>query len=259
MRWRVLAQAAEAKLRARGALTPASTRDFVAALNAGDAARAFRSLHRAAARHALWGWNKFWDDRGVTAWLGSLAVRHPLRCVALELSADSARSHRVRITLAQGRPADSDDLILKHLGLTSEFDPDGGARRILLRRLNLDTREQPLVERWRWSSSAGLALLSDGGRFQISPGAVWLRLAELSLDEDGSLPPRWPWMRVFGGGAPGTRAEGAAFGAVASGLLDFYGWSDFFAPGRDAPPPGLDYLDMLRSLFAKEGELAPTH
>jgi len=58
----------------------------------------------------------------------------------------------------------------------------------LLRRLNLDRRECPHIERWHWSGASGIAYLSDGGRLQITRELAWTRALEAAMDETGSLP-----------------------------------------------------------------------
>ncbi len=58
----------------------------------------------------------------------------------------------------------------------------------LLHRLNLDCRDRPFVERWKWSGGNGLAFLSDGGRFQVTRELVWARAMEVTMDSNGQVP-----------------------------------------------------------------------
>jgi len=57
----------------------------------------------------------------------------------------------------------------------------------LLQRLNLDLRERPIVERWRWTKGCGMAYLSDEGRFQIKPALAWARGIEETLLRWGEM------------------------------------------------------------------------
>ena len=57
----------------------------------------------------------------------------------------------------------------------------------LLQRLNLDQRDKPSIERWRWSKNNGLGYTTDDGRFQITLDLVWARAIEAGLKSSNGL------------------------------------------------------------------------
>ena len=158
---------------------------------------AFRFLHR----HCLSipyraGWNKVWCDRTLHGWYGAHTFQLPLRAVALELEAERMTWDAIRATLTSRQGFKAEEMVfttdeaatdcLSEFGLTAaEFNST--AARLLLQRLNLDTREEPFVERWRWSVNSGLALLSDGGRIQIRPEIAWARALETVVKKTGGF------------------------------------------------------------------------
>lgn len=134
--------------------------------------RVYFDLHR---RGWSVGWNKTWRGGVLLAWYGAIVTSMPMRAAAIEF-----------------RNFDNPDLdhfaLADHgnSGDTVEFsnryaEEKAGARTNLLRRINLDQREQPFVERWHWSERVGSAVLSDEGRFQVSRELVWSRAIEHGL------------------------------------------------------------------------------
>lgn len=148
--------------------------DAVRLLDEGHSVQAFRSIQRMVGSEISGGWNKLWIGSDLYGWYGSLITVQPLRTIALEIEADDVVWDECCRLLTHNKV----NRLLLELG-------DGGTK--LLQRLNLDRREQPFIERWKWSGNTGLAMLSDGGRFQIKRELVWARAIESSLDRYGRL------------------------------------------------------------------------
>ncbi|MDP8227911.1 MAG: hypothetical protein P9M15_00495 [Candidatus Electryoneaceae bacterium] len=148
--------------------------DAVRFLNEGHSVQAFRSIQQMVGSAISVGWNKLWIGSDLYGWYGSQVTVQPLRTLALEIEADETTWDKCRQLLTHNKV----NRLLLELG-------GGGTK--LLQRLNLDRREKPFIERWRWSGNTGLAMLSDGGRFQIKRELVWARTIEASLDQNGQL------------------------------------------------------------------------
>jgi hypothetical protein len=156
------------------------------------------------------GWNKFWAGGILHGWWGDFVTEMPIRLAALEIAADrglkdvlvSGLTDLYQISITQNEANSSATSVTDRRDcftsfakthLVGRFAPGGGSKispagLALLRRLNLDTRDQPVIERWRWSASAGVAYLSDGGRCTVKPEAVWAAAVECSMDDGGRLP-----------------------------------------------------------------------
>jgi len=141
------------------------------------------------------GWNKFWEGGTLYGWFGDFVSAEPLRLVALEITSDSISADEIRRDLFErwegkdpGPLSHQATRILAELAVTVAKGKLAKTDLNLLRRLNLDQRDQPFIERWRWSGGSGYATLSDEGRFQIKPALVWSRGIEAALDEGGQIP-----------------------------------------------------------------------
>jgi len=132
------------------------------------------------------GWNKVWHGSNLLAWYGRISVTQPIRAVAFEIESNESVWQDCRVRLMQlesggSSTIDSTGELLSGFGIVN--------RNIkLLRRLNLDYRERPFVERWSWSGETGVAYLSDGGKFQIWKDLVWVRAIEAVIDREGKIP-----------------------------------------------------------------------
>lgn len=169
-----------------------------ALVSRGQAADAFRFIrHICSSTRYVIGWNKVWDGQVMRCWYGTLTLDLPLRAIALEIESDAVVWEAARALLQrwsfgghpepQGSEEQTVRNSLDNLGITLTSGDFVVAARRLLQRLNLDTRELPLVERWRWSENNGLAMLSDGGRFHIRSEVVWARAVETAIGVTGGI------------------------------------------------------------------------
>jgi hypothetical protein len=99
-------------------------------------------------------------------------------------------SHTV-VDKADGSPNRSEAVgILSSFGFDSKQMVRDKSRLRLLQRLNLDQRDKPFIEQWRWTASAGTAILSDGGRFELKPETIWANAVESSLGTGHNMDPQ---------------------------------------------------------------------
>jgi len=194
MRYQVAAGEVVRRLVTRNLLQPKQAAEVRALVEADEAGQAFRAC-RAALTKVPFGWNKFWEGTTLYGWYGETVSAEPLRLAALEVEADVQTADEVRRYLTERyegknpeQPTDGTARLLGELGITLSAWKLGSADLNLLRKLNLDQREQPFIERWRWSGGSGYATLSDEGRLQIKPELVWTRAIEGAMDESGVLP-----------------------------------------------------------------------
>lgn len=183
------------RLAERAPLTAAERPPFLDAISSGEPEIAFGRARSTAFRAGIRvGWNKFWTGRVLNGWYGRVVTVEPLRLAALEIEADEPLAAEIRDCLMKQWRGESAafspaaDCRLRALGLSFGEGRLSAAATALLQRLNLDCREWPIAQRWRWSERAGVALLSDGGREQIKPELAWARAIEEALSKEGALP-----------------------------------------------------------------------
>lgn len=139
------------------------------------------------------GWNKFWTGNSLVGWFGEIVAIEPLRLAALEIAADPDEHSAIREALilrTRGETAVIETSVRRRLaefGVSLVTDRPSIAERRLLDRLNLDLRERPFIEKFRWSQKTGLLKFSDEGRAQIAPAFAWSRGIEAALDGEGRL------------------------------------------------------------------------
>lgn len=196
-----LQKAAEAVIRQLAKLEMLSggeSAEANALVSRGQAADAFHFVrHICFSKGYSVGWNKVWDGPVVHCWYGTLALDLPLRAIAWEIESDAVAWEAARALLQRWsfgehpEPQSSAEQTVRSslddLGIILTSGDFVAAARRLLQRLNLDTREQPFVERWRWSENSGLAMLSDGGRFHIRSEVVWARAVETAIGVTGRI------------------------------------------------------------------------
>lgn len=148
------------------------------------------------------GWNKVWVGRELIGWWGELVTVESLRLATLEIESHPETCGCIREYLMgkwRQEPAlqlDSIDVrLLAELGIPPGSGVLTKPEAALLERLNLDQRDQPFIERWRWMKSSGFGTLSDGGRIAPKPVLAWSRAIEAALDErgimDGNIDEGW--------------------------------------------------------------------
>jgi hypothetical protein len=147
--------------------------------------KGYEAFHLAGEKLTTPGWNKFWKGQELVGWFGEIATIEPLRLIALEIESESLYAGWAN--KSEGALSEAIVRLLSEFIVPPVAYGVSDSRLALLRRINLDRRESPIIERWRWSSGAGTAFLSDGGRIQIKPALVWARAIEAILDEDGRL------------------------------------------------------------------------
>ncbi len=198
MRWRPLANAVITALTAENALNPREIGELREKIRTGDGVGAFRiAYHIMAGRGRPVGWNKIWNRSDLIGWYGQVRTVEPLRFAALEIEADPrGEEFRLRLNgIYRGEtPSPSEQTLEEkewadafNLSFSSVHLNDATLR--LLRRLNLNRRERPAIEHWRWSNGCGIAYLSNGDRIQIRRELVWTRAVEAGLHRVGAMSP----------------------------------------------------------------------
>ena len=200
MKWKPTASIVINGLHSSNLIDDTQSETLKSLINDGDSVQAFKLAHGIMVDTG-WrvGWNKILREGSIIGWYGWIITTQPIRSAAVEIETVTDLWETCRRFLSslwlQDR-AESGDEFESSLGylmefgvnlLSSRLDPAGLE---LLQRLNADQREKPLIERWRWQGSAGMALLSDGGRFQVTRELVWARAIEASIDSDGRLDPQ---------------------------------------------------------------------
>ncbi|MFH0766311.1 MAG: hypothetical protein V2A61_07815, partial [Calditrichota bacterium] len=137
------------------------------------------------------GWNKAWIQDELIGWYGTTATTIPLRLLTVlfrsKPGAESVRQYVNSIFNIDGDdPEDPSNVLLQHLsGFALEpFSRDNQILLRFLQRLNLDQREQPVIEKWRWSNSGGTALFSDGGSVRITLDTAWAWALESTVTQN---------------------------------------------------------------------------
>jgi len=143
-------------------------------------------------------WNKVWIQDELVGWYGRITTALPLRLLTIlfrsEPEAELVRNLANRIFVPEGSNLqDSREVLGKHLG-NYALEPFSDQNRNFLKflqRLNLDQRELPVIDKWRWSRQGGTAWVSDGGRLVITLETAWAWAVESSLnqypEESGSI------------------------------------------------------------------------
>ncbi|MFN3821347.1 MAG: hypothetical protein ACK4OO_03350 [bacterium] len=131
------------------------------------------------------GWNKLWEGYRIYGWYGSQVVFYPLRILALEWRelvdiGDEIRPFLNRYYKGYSSLEEIPDLARSFLSnIAIPLEPfREKIFRNFLQRINADTREMPLVERWRWAREWGWVQLSDGDTIQIGVLAAWTRILD---------------------------------------------------------------------------------
>ena len=198
MRWQPLARRINDKLIATGEVETTQLSDLVDFSSRADGLALFRAWYRIiAVRGAGIGWNKEWQDRDLVGWYGTVTTIKSLDAVALEIEENEARCETFRQWLNSvlnpakhtNREIDAEGSkrLLMQFGISSEMIEENGPARRLLQKLNLDQRERPVVERWRWSNSRGLGYLTNNGRIQVSREMVWVRAIESAISVQNKM------------------------------------------------------------------------
>lgn len=205
MKWRPIASDVINRLQSLSLIDSKRLSELNGLINSGKPIKAFTVLRRWMAE-TDWavGWNKIICKGVIYGWYGHLVTVHPLRLAAVEIESNPVQweiCRQILIDLWQKRKTVSykkEDVeairLLQELGVNPHCGKLDGQGIELMHRLNLDRREMPVIERWRWSGSTGQAFFSDGGRHQVSRDTVWLRSIEAGINSDGNLDPE---MRDF--------------------------------------------------------------
>ena len=197
MKWKPTASAVINGLHSSNLIDHTQSETLISLINDGDAVQAFKQL-QCIMTAAGWriGWNRILREGSIIGWYGRIITTQPIRSAAVEIETVTdlwETCRRFLSSLWLQDCAESGDEFESSLGYLMEFgvnllsdrlDPAGLE---LLRRLNADQREKPLIERWHWQGSTGMALLSDGGRFQVTRELVWARAIEAGIGSDGRL------------------------------------------------------------------------
>lgn len=192
MRWQPLARRINDKLIATGEIETTQLSDLVDFSSHADGLALFRAWYRIiAARGAGIGWNKEWQKSELIGWYGSVTTTQSFEAIALEIEDDETGYKTVRSWLNsvfnpgdKHEPAVNDEdgkMLLMQFGISTQMIEKNSNARRLLQKLNLDQRELPVVERWRWSKNRGLGYLSNDGRIQVSLEMVWARAVESAI------------------------------------------------------------------------------
>jgi len=240
-RWKRIAEQVIRRRINSGIVNEGPARESLELVAGGDAVGAFRLLwkiHRTAGRPA--GWNKVWTPGGITGWYGPTVTHQPLRAAASEVEADPAFCNELRAYLMACWGVESPELAAEPSpparNLLRELDIEPGSAGLsgeglqFLRRLNLDRRELPLIERWRWATSAGLAILSDGARTVGGRDTVWARAIDAELTAAGGLSE--PLKEYLRRAEPGAVELFLPNAPPARGPSTFWGRMEFYGYGR---------------------------
>jgi len=199
LKWKTTAYAVISRLCSQQLINNKQSSELLEIINEGNPVNVFKQLQDLMTE-AGWqvGWNKVLRDGYILGWYGSVVTSQPIRLAAIEIENDleiweSTRQYLLDIwnetsKSAQPKCNNSTIRLLKELGvntLSTKLDSIGTA---LLHRLNLDKREMPIVERWRWSGQTGQVILSDGGRFQFKQELAIARSIEAGIDTNGKIP-----------------------------------------------------------------------
>jgi len=154
---------------------------------------AFKMLHSQMIE-AGWavGWNKILRNGSIYSWYANQVTVYPLRLAVMEIESDDDIYESCRQSLLSlFSPSDSGiqqaDPYAISLGVCPLHDNIDKFGIAVLHRLNLDTRERPLIERWHWAGGVSTVVLSDGGKYQVSADAIWARAIEAGIDDKGRL------------------------------------------------------------------------
>ncbi len=201
MKWKPIASVVIDRLCASRLVDTSQAAELRSLVFNGEAATAFRRLQKLMTE-AGWsvGWNKILRGRSLYGWYGSTIAILPLRFVALEIETnvelwESCSQLLMALYNHRGQPS-SEGLhpetsrLIQALGVNMKSKNLDRLGVELLRRLNLDHRELPLIERIHWSGDACTTILSDGGRLQVTRGLVWARAIESGIGTDGRIDPQ---------------------------------------------------------------------
>lgn len=198
LKWYPAAVAVLNRLKRLSCLNRRQAASFQLLLGQEDPVTVYKALNEVMVKQG-WpvGWNKVLRAGSIYGWYGRIVTVQPLRAVTMEIEHDSLRWDSYRKYM--------NSIWFKDASAVSEDDSDAYGRQLsiygitvsessldeigisVLRRLNLDRRELPFVERGSWSGRNGLIVLSDGGRFQLTRELVWARGVESCLGSDGRL------------------------------------------------------------------------
>ncbi len=97
---------------------------------------------------------------------------------------------KLSITAAKTSEISAPAKMLGSLGIDASQRIRDKDRMRLLQRLNLDQRDLPFIEQWKWNSSTGTATLSDGGRIDVKPEVIWTNAVEKALASGKGFDPQ---------------------------------------------------------------------
>lgn len=192
MRWQPLARVIVEGLVESGQLGDESYNLIRQNINAGNCIDAFRlTFKEMVAQNRSVGWNKVWQDGSLAGWYGPVTTIQTVRAATIELGSDETKCEAFRRWLNDQYHNDSgvdpesvDGFIIDYLNdfrLSCSLIKVDEATTRFLRRLNTDRRDQPIVERWHWSGSNGLAYLTNDARLQVTRETLWARAIETGL------------------------------------------------------------------------------
>ena len=197
MKWKPTASTVINGLHSSNLIDHSQSETLRSLINDGDAVQAFKLAHSIMVDTG-WrvGWNRIFREGSIIGWYGRIITTQSIRSAAVEIETiadiwETCRKFLNSLWLQDS--AESGDEFESSLGYLMEFGVNLLGNRLdsagleLLQRLNADQREKPLIERWHWQGSAGMAQLSDGGRFQVRRELVWARAIEAGIDSAGRL------------------------------------------------------------------------
>ena len=210
--------------------------------SAGQAFQYCRHLSAAPRR----GWNKVWAGNALYGWRREIVTREPIRLAALEATRSEAIRGEIQAWLmarwnnSPGIALSSDaERLGRELGLGTHSDILSASELRFLQRINLDRHDLVSIEQWRWSTQAGVAFLSDGGRETVKPELACSRVIESVSDDCGVISNQW---RAGLGQLDAEREaliiDDFPFSDRFSEAVEFWGLGKAWAGGVKIFPPG---------------------
>ncbi|MBM3328362.1 MAG: hypothetical protein FJY67_02680 [Calditrichaeota bacterium] len=197
MKWQALARQILERSLSGGLLSSVKVERIREAIVTSDGINTYRLMRDAHPADRTW--NKVWSGAQRYGWYGPVVTTSSLRLAALTFADDAIRetTRHLLNCLAQGTLSSLETELLRNslawAGIACPADLRPGmlskSALALLRRLNLDCRECPIIERWHWAGTMGVGYLSDGGRVYASRELVWAVALETRLNHQGRLPP----------------------------------------------------------------------
>jgi hypothetical protein len=196
MRWQSVAQEVISNLESRNIIDLPSKNQSLELVSGCNPEEAFRTVYQDVIPEWRIGWNKIWRGNDLIGWYGSTLTIQPLRAVAFEIESKSDAGDEVRNYLSKlykttGSIYTGVEKVQNSQLAEYGFEPaktDFNTSKLhLLQRLNLNQRDKPGIERWRWSKNNGLGYTTDDGRFQVTRDLVWARAIETGINSANGM------------------------------------------------------------------------